>query len=82
MFGEPEEGRKKDYRIERGGRNLLMFGAAFLIVTCLVSVFFLKKRIKYLEDTIWGMQIYICEKTGDVMDEEQIEHYRDYWKRR
>ena len=59
-----------------------MFGAAFLIVTCLVSVFFLKKRIKYLEDTIWGMQIYICEKTGDVMDEEQIEHYRDYWKRR
>lgn len=34
-----------------------MFGAAFLIVTCLVSVFFLKKRIKYLEDTIWGMQI-------------------------
>ena len=39
-------------------------------------------RIKYLEDTMWGMQIYIAEHTGNTMDEKKLDWYREYWKRK
>ena len=34
-----------------------------------------------MEDNFWAMQIYIYEKTGSMMDEEQLKSYRKYWKK-
>ncbi len=49
--------------------------------SCTVSIYRLIKKIRFMDDTYWGMQIYICEITGDVMSEEKLEYYREYWKK-
>ena len=60
---------------------LLLFGCIVLLITSLISVLRMKKIIQAQTDMICGMQFYICEKTGDVMSEEQMTWYRDYWRR-
>lgn len=61
---------------------LIGISTGFGLVVLLITIFKLKSRIKYLEDTMWGMQIYIAEHTGNTMDEKKLDWYREYWKRK
>ena len=38
---------------------MIGISTGFGLVALLMTIFKLKSRIKYLEDTMWGMQIYI-----------------------
>ena len=60
---------------------LPIIGSTFLSIMCLLSVIKLRRKIQVMEDNFWAMQIYIYEKTGSMMDEEQLKSYRKYWKK-
>ena len=60
---------------------LPIIGSVFLSIICLVSIIKLRRKIQIMEDSFWAMQIYIYEKTGSMMDEEQLKSYRKYWKK-
>lgn len=60
---------------------LLFAGSIILIIACTVSVICLKNKAKEQFDIICGMQIFIFEHTGRVMDEETIKEYKEYWRR-